>query len=72
MFPSTSFILLSLIALGVRLGCMFEIFFVSWGMIVLLINFPPRTAFSVFHGVLILCFNFHLSLGIFFISSLIS
>ena len=43
---------------------MFEIFLVSWGMIVLLINFPPRTAFAVSHGVSILCFNFHLCLGI--------
>ena len=42
-----------------------DFFFVSWDMIVLLIIFPPRTAFSVSHGVLILCFNFHLSLGIF-------
>ena len=43
---------------------MFEIFLVSWGMVVLLINVPSRTAFAVSHGVLILCFNFHLCLGI--------
>ena len=32
------FVLLSLIALGVRLGCLFEMFLVSWGRIVLLWN----------------------------------
>ena len=44
---------------------MFEIFLVSWGMVVLLINFHPRTAFAVSHGVSIFCFHFHLSLDIF-------
>ena len=57
--------------------CKFQLFiwdfscFLRWGCID--INFPLRTAFAVSYRFLILmCFHCYLSLGIFFISSLIS
>ena len=43
------FVPLSLVALGVRLGCLFEIFLVPWGKTVIAINFPLRTAFAASH-----------------------
>ena len=39
------FVLLSLVALGVRLHCLFEIFLVLVRKDCNVINFPPRTAF---------------------------
>ena len=62
-------VLLPLVALRLRLSCLLEIFLVSQGKLVLLINCPLRILYAASHRFKIITY---LSLGIFYISSLIS
>ena len=72
-FPSANWVLLALlplVALGIRLGCLFGIFLIYWGKIILLSSLLElfllhRTDFGSS------CFHFHLSLGFFVILSLV-
>ena len=61
------FVLLSLIALGVRLGCLFEIVLVSWGRIALLSTSLLELLLLHPLGFGLSCFHCHLFLGIFWL-----
>ena len=79
-FPSANFggffILLSLIALGVRLGCVFEIFLVFLFLFLVsyctAINFSLGTAFAASHRFWVIMFSLSFVSRYFLISSLIS
>ena len=59
-------LVLSLAALGVRLGCLFETFIISLGKILLLKTSLLEVLLLHPIGFESLCFYFHLSLGIFY------
>ena len=59
------FVLYFVILLGGMLGCIFKIFIVSWGKLVLLWTFPFALLLLSPIGLGLLCFHFHLFLCIF-------
>ena len=66
--PSTLwalFVLLFLVPLGIMLGCLFEIFLISWGRPILLWISLSETRWLCPTDFRLLCFHFHLSQGIF-------
>ena len=58
------FVLAFLLHLGIKLGCFFEIFLLSWGLLLLLFNFLLKLLLLHPIDFLSLCFHIHLSVSI--------